>query len=76
MTETLPHVVVPYAEFLDRCERRRRIVAELRRLDAQPLIDAEAAGVVAARPRSIERTYRYEGPGRLKKAERATSRSR
>ena len=76
MTETLPHVVVPYAEFLDRCERRRRIVAELRWQDAQAPIDAETAVVVAARPLSIERTYRYEGPGRLKKAERATSRSR
>ena len=50
MTDTLPHVVVPYADFLDRCERRRRIVAELRRQDAQPSIDAEAAVVAAARP--------------------------
>ena len=72
MTDTLPHVVVPYADFLDGCKRRRRIVVELRRQDAQPSIDAEAAGVLAARPRSIERKYRYEGPGRLKKAEQAT----
>ena len=72
MTDTLPHVVVPYADFLDRCERRRRIVAELTRQDAQPSIDAEAAVAAAARPLSIERKYRYEGPGRLKKAERAT----
>ena len=72
MTDTLPHVVVPYADFLDRCERRRRVVAELRRQDAQPSIDAEAAVVGAARPLSIERKYQYAAPGRLKKAERAT----
>ena len=72
MAETLAHVVITFADFMERRERRRRIAAELRRQDAQRTIDAEAMAVAVARPPSSEQKYRYEGPCRVKNAERAT----
>jgi hypothetical protein len=72
MTDTLPHVIVPYADFLERRERRRRIAGELRRQDGQRTIDVEAVSVAAARPLSGEQKHRYEGPCHVKDTERAT----
>jgi hypothetical protein len=72
VTDTLPHVVVPYADFLDRRERRRRIATELRPQDAQRPFDVEAVVVAGARPLSSEQKYRDEGPCRVKYPERAT----
>jgi len=68
VTDTLPYVVVPYADFLDRCERRRRIVAELRRQDAQPSIDAEAAVVAAAETALDRAEISVRGSGSSKKS--------
>jgi hypothetical protein len=70
MAVTLPHVVVPYAEFLER--REHRVASELRRQDTERTIDAEVVAVAVARPLSTEQKYRYEGPCRVKSAERAT----
>jgi hypothetical protein len=50
MTVTASHVVVPYAEFLARRERRCRVASELRRQDAQAAVDAEAVAVTVAEP--------------------------
>lgn len=66
------HVVVPYAEFLERRERRCRVASEFRRQDAQGTIDAEAVAVAVARPPSSERNSQHEGPGRAENAEPAT----
>jgi hypothetical protein len=52
MTDTLPHVVVPYAEFLERRERRRRIAAELQRREGQRTIDVAAVSMSPAEPRT------------------------
>ena len=50
MTVTASHVVVvPYAEFLERRERRCRVASELRR-DAQATVDAEAVAVTVVEP--------------------------
>jgi hypothetical protein len=62
MILTLPHVVVPYAKFLERRERRSRVASELRRRDAQRTIDAETVAVPVAKPPSSEQKYRYERP--------------
>jgi hypothetical protein len=72
VTGTLPHVIVPYADFLDRRERRRRIAGELKRQDAQRPLEAVAVVVAASETVSSEQSYRYEGPCRVKNAERET----
>lgn len=72
MTETLAHVVITFADFMERRDRRRRIAAELRQQDARRTIDAEVMAVAVARPLSSEQKYWYEGPCRVKNAERAT----
>jgi len=66
MTLTLPHVVVPYAEFLERRERRCRIASELRRQDNSRAPSAEAGAVPVAKLPSREQRYRYlPGKNRL-----------
>jgi hypothetical protein len=69
MTDTLSHVVVPYAYFLERRDRRRRIIGELQQRDALRTVDAEAVAVAVPRPRSDEQEHRYEGPHRLDKVD-------
>jgi hypothetical protein len=57
MDDTLSRVVVPYADFLARSERRSRIAAELGRPVVPPPIDPEdqpLAVAVAVRPISGE----------------------
>ena len=44
------HIVVPYAEFLERRERRNRLACELRRQEAQRTIDALDVVVMADTP--------------------------
>jgi hypothetical protein len=49
VTDTLsPRVVVPYADFLEYRERRRKTVAERHRQDPQPVV--EVAVAAAAKP--------------------------
>ena len=71
MTDTLPRVVVPYADFLERRERRRRI-AEVEPPEAQRPIDVEVVSVGAARPLLRDKKPRNEAPDRVKTPERAT----
>lgn len=52
MTIDRPNVVVSYAEFLARRERRRQIASELAHADALRTIDGEALAVAAAAPRA------------------------
>lgn len=73
MILTRPHIVVPYAEFLERRERRCRVASELRRHDSARTIDAETVAVAVARPFSTEQKSRGEGLCCVKSAERATS---
>lgn len=57
MDDTLSRVVVPYADFLARSDRRDRIAAELEQPAAPPPIDPEdqpLAVAVAIRPISGE----------------------
>jgi hypothetical protein len=54
MTIDRPNVVVSYAEFLTRRERRRRIASELEHADALRTIEGEALAVAAATPRAPE----------------------
>jgi hypothetical protein len=57
MDDTLSRVVVPYADFLARRERRGRIAAELEQSAVPPPIDPEdepLAVAVAVRPISGE----------------------
>jgi hypothetical protein len=49
VTETLRPVVVPYADFLERRQRRLRITAELGLPSAAPAGEAETAPVAAAK---------------------------
>jgi hypothetical protein len=72
MTDTLPRVVVPYADFLERRERRRRIAAEVEQPEAQRPIDVEVESVAGARPLLRDKKQRNEAPDRVKNPERAT----
>jgi hypothetical protein len=71
MTDTLPRVVVPYADFLERRERRRRS-AEVEPPEAQPPIDVEVVSVGAARPLLRDKKPRNEASDRVKTPERST----
>jgi hypothetical protein len=42
MTDTLPRVVVPYADFLEHREQRRAMAAEVERQTVRRTIDTEA----------------------------------
>ena len=59
MTPPRP-IVVPYTEFLERRERRRRAAAELRRQDARRTIDALDVLVAEATPLPGEQTGRLD----------------
>ncbi len=60
MTDTLPHVVVPYADFIERRERRLTIAAERQQQAGQPMIEAQALSGAVARPLPSEQKYRSE----------------
>ena len=60
MTDTLPHVVVPYADFLERRERRLTIAAERQHQGGQPMIDDQALSGAVERPLPSEQKYRSE----------------
>jgi hypothetical protein len=53
------NVVVPYGDFDERRDRRRRVVAELERQDVRRTADAEAA----ARRISRDQKFQYTRPG-------------
>lgn len=57
-TVTLSNVVVPYANFVEKRERRRRVVSELRRQGARRTADATAA----VRRIPGEQKFRYTRP--------------
>ena len=46
--------VVPYADFLERRERQRRIAAELRKKDSEPTVGAQTTATPARPLRSSE----------------------
>ena len=48
MTDTLPRVVVPYADFLEHREQRRAMAAEVERQNVRRTIDTEAVPGSAA----------------------------
>ena len=54
------HIVVPYAEFLERRERRNRLACELRRREAQRAIDALDVVVMADTLSLGEQEHRRE----------------
>ena len=72
MTETLSPVVVPYAAFLERRDRRRRLAAELSQRDANRTIDGEAVALSVEEPVSREPPDGSESPRPARHAERAT----
>ena len=47
MTDSLTNTVIPYARFLECQERRRRIVAELRRRDRPATSEADVVPAAA-----------------------------
>jgi hypothetical protein len=67
-TITLSNVVVTYADFVERRERRRRVVSELRRQDARRTADAKAAATRMSR----EQKFRYTRPRPVTQREPAT----
>jgi hypothetical protein len=80
MTDTLPRVVVPYADFLAHRDRRRAMVAEIERQDVGRTIDTEAVsaapmppdeGAIAI-PRVSEEPHRSESQSPAHNAERIT----
>jgi hypothetical protein len=50
MTDSLPRVVVPYADFLAHREQRRALAAEMERQDVRRTIDTEAVSTAVAIP--------------------------
>jgi hypothetical protein len=48
MTDTLPRVVVPYADFVQHREQRRAMAAEAERQNVRRTIDTEAVPLSAA----------------------------
>jgi hypothetical protein len=57
-TVSASNVVVPYGDFVERRDRRRRVVAPLQRQDARRAADAKAA----ARRISRDQRFRYTRP--------------
>lgn len=54
MPDTPVHVVVPYADFLERRERRHRVTADLQRRDGQPTPQTELVSVAVANRVRVE----------------------
>ena len=71
MTDALEDVVVPYARFLERRERRQRIAAELMRRDRPRTIDPEVRAVEAVKPLANQQPCRND-PCRVKRGELTT----
>ena len=62
--EETARVVVPYAEFLERHERRLRVAADIALRNVQRTIDVQAVSVALAKPLSSEQKHQYqEGQG-------------
>jgi hypothetical protein len=72
MTDILSRVIVPYADFLERRERRRKVAAERHRQDDQGTIDIAAVSVTPVKPAVGEEKNQYESPSRVKNPDRAT----
>jgi hypothetical protein len=72
MTDILSRVIVPYADFLERRERRRKAAAERQRQNEQSTIDVAVVSVAPVKPASGEEKNRYESPSRVKNPDRAT----
>jgi hypothetical protein len=75
MTDTLAHVIVSYAEFLEHRERRLKMAAAPKRPVDRGTIDVTAVSVVPvvpATPLVREDKNRYESPCRVKNPDRAT----
>ena len=72
MTETIPRVIVPYADFLERCQRRRQAAAARPRQQDQEAIDVTAVAVAPVKPLLREEKFRYESPCRVKNPDRTT----
>jgi hypothetical protein len=72
MTDTLPRVLVPYADFLERRERRRQAAAARPRQDDEDTIDVTAVAVAPVKPLLREDKNRYESPCRVKNPDRTT----
>ena len=72
MTVDLSTVVVPYARFLERRERRGRVALELTRQDDQPTIEAEPVAVARPVPSSIDQPPLEGEPRRVKNPDRTT----
>jgi hypothetical protein len=82
MTDTLPRVVVPYADFLEHREQRRTMAAEVARQNVRRTIDTEAVPVSRpipsaseqpiAIPHVSEETNRSDSQPPVQNAERIT----
>ncbi len=67
MTADVPHIVVPYTEFVERRERRARVASELKLQQAQQGSDVEAVAVECSRPLPSDRPGPDENPSGLKR---------
>jgi hypothetical protein len=82
MTDTLPRVVVPYADFLEHRAQRRALAAEVERQTVRRTIDTVAVPVAlaappanegaVASPRANEETDRLDHQSSVLNAERIT----
>ena len=65
-------VLVPYAEFLERRERRLRVASEITRQTAQRTIDVDAVAVASGPQLPADETVPNESTRRLDNPDRAT----
>jgi hypothetical protein len=72
MTETPSPVVVPYAQFLEARDKRRRVAAELSQHDAERTIEGEAVAAPVEEPVPTDQPDPSASPRRTQNAERAT----
>jgi hypothetical protein len=75
MADSLAHVVIPYERFVECRDRRRRIAAELRRLEDGRTIESHAvvvAEVPPGTPAVKGSPSGHEGSGRAKTGEPVT----
>jgi len=72
MTDIPSRVIVPYADFLERRERRRQVAAERQRQDDQGTIDVAAVSITPVKPAMGEEKNHYVSPSRVKNPDRAT----
>ena len=72
MTVDLSPVVVPYARFLERRERRGRVALELKQQDDQRTFEAEAVAVARPATPSSDPLPVDEAARRVKGPDRAT----